>query len=65
MSLWSIFRGNKHDAETVGEFMTHAIEHIRNGGNFSVCETKLDCGTDVELSIKRIPSQSDAGAKHE
>lgn len=60
MSLWSVFRGNKHDAKKVGEFLTHAIEHVRNGGNFATCETVLHDGTQVELTLKRIPPQSDA-----
>ena len=63
MSLWSVFRGNKQDPKTVGEFLTHAIDHIRNGGNVASCETKLSDGTPILISLKRVTA-SDAGSEH-
>lgn len=60
MSLWNVFRGNKQDAGTVGEFLTHAVDHIRRGGNYAKSETSLSDGTRVDIIIKRtgydIPS---------
>ena len=59
LRLWNVLRGNKEDADTMGEFLTHAIDHIRNGGNIAACETKLADGTCIKLSIERIPPQAD------
>jgi hypothetical protein len=59
VSLWNVFRGNKQDAKTMGEFLTHAIDHIRNGGNFATSETKLADGTHVKLSLERLPNSGE------
>lgn len=64
MSLWSIFRGNKRDAKTVGEFLTYAIDHVSNYGTYATCETTLENGTRVKLSMERIPPQPDRGTEH-
>ena len=33
--------------------LVDAWDHIRNGGNFATCETKLADGTPVKLSLER------------
>ena len=59
MTLIDIWKGNKNDAKTVGEFLTYAIDHIRNGGNYAFAESKLADGTPVKLSIERLSRLSD------
>jgi hypothetical protein len=63
VSLCNVFRGNKQDAKTVGEFLACAIDHIRNGGNIATSTTVLADGTHVKLSVERLPNSGDE--KHE
>lgn len=57
LSIFRVFLCNKNDARTLGEFLTHAIDHIKNGGNFAKCETQLENGTCLEITIKRITTK--------
>lgn len=53
-SLLNVISGNRQDAKTMGAFLTHAIDHLRNGGKIATCESALADGTAVRLSLERV-----------
>ena len=59
LRMLRVFRGNKLDARTMGEFLVHAIEHIREDGNKAVCETELADGKKIRLTVERLEDKND------